>query len=241
MDPRFWLYVAQQLLDPYHLQSLKAGGSPTLPPAAPAPTKPKTNRLKQLFDSIPKDTQQGLWLGLLGAGIGTLFPNAFAEPGSGYKRTLMTQMLESLQRQDRTGRTMLRMLANLPPTTNTYYAAQQTAQAQAKRQGEAATRTLPAGVQMPGLQQRIETAAYAQLARPLQDLLRQDNRDAYERILQQINMLQAIGGQSRDLANSYGYLAQLYGQMGNNWTGMLPQLFANALASIMLQGRQGRG
>jgi hypothetical protein len=193
----------------------------------------RPNWFRQLWQNIPQEAK----LAGLGALIGLVFPNAFAEPGSGYRRLLMTQMLEALQRQDRTGRTLMQALARLPATPSFYWGAQQQAHAQAVRAGQAATRNLPAGVQLPGLAQRVESSVYAQLSQPLQNLLAGESRDAYQRALQQLQLLNAVGGQSRDLASSYGYLAQLYSQMGNNWTGLLPQLLQGLILSSMQRSR----
>ncbi len=167
---------------------------------------------------------------LIAAGLGWLaglaFPNAFAEPGSGWRQYVLERALDELQRAGRVNQLALLALGRVPPAPSIYWRAQQRARAESKRAGESSARSLPVGVSLPGLRERVESAVYANLSRTLDDILRGEAQDPIERALRQIQMLQAVGGQSRDLAQSYGYLAQLWGQMGNSWVGMLPQLLA---------------
>ena len=179
------------------------------------------------------NTQQGaiqgffgspLGMALLGLALGRVFPNAFAPPGSGYERAMLNAMLNQLSQTSSLNRAALSSLARIPPVPSVLGALESRASAQAERAAERALAQLPPGVQLPGLRERMRSAAYSALAPDMAQVLQAEQRIPFEDALRRLQMLQSIGGQAADLAQGYGYLAQLYGQRGNLFVGALPQL-----------------
>lgn len=170
--------------------------------------------------------QSPIGMAALGWLIGRIFPNAFAAPGSGYERAMLSAMGSQLDAQRALLRTQLAQLSRIPPAPSVAGLVEAQARAESERAAQRATQQLPIGVQLPGLRERVRSSAYAALREPSLQLLQRESLLPYEQALRHLQMLAGIGGQAADLAQQYGYLAQLYGQRGNMFYGALPQLLA---------------
>lgn len=170
---------------------------------------------------------QSPWgMAALGWLVGRAFPNAFAAPGSGYERAMLGAMGSLLGENQAILRRVLGQLGRVPPVPSVAGVVEAGAQAGSERAAERAVASLPVGVQLPGLRERVRSGAYAALREPSLELLQREGVLPYEQALRQLQMLAGIAGQAGDLAQQYGYLAQLYGQRGNLFYGALPQLLA---------------
>lgn len=170
---------------------------------------------------------QSPWgMAALGLLAGRIFPNAFVAPGSGYEQALLGAMGGQLDQSRALQRMALSALARIPPAPSLGGLLEARAQAGAERAAERAVADLPAGVQLPGLRERVRGAAYAALREPSVELALREPSVAYEQALRHLQLLAGVGGQAADLAQQYGYLAQLHGQRGNLFYGALPQLLA---------------
>lgn len=186
----------------------------------------QASRVASPWGSFAQFAQSPLGMGALGLLIGRAFPNAFAAPGSGYERAMLNAMLSGVSQQGDLLRRQMALLARIPPPPSLAGALDAQAQANAERMAERAIAGLPVGVQLPGLRERVRSGAYATMREPSLELLQREATLPYEQSLRALQMLAGIGGQAGDLAQQYGYLAQLWGQRGNMFYGALPQLLA---------------